>query len=95
MKDILSNETLIQGEWLLNGNQVSASEACLRIEWLINNRLRRVAIRSDGWETLYEDPRDNRKWILYYPEAELHNGGPPSLRLATCNEIQSNYMRYK
>ena len=76
-------------------SELLANEACLRIEWLINNRLRKVAISSDGWEALYEDPRDSRKWILYYPEAELHNGGPPSLRLATHNEFQSKYKRYK
>ena len=95
MNDLLPHETLIHGRWNIHGNQVSASESCLRIEWLLKHKLRKIALSIDGWEALYEDPNDSRKWILYYPEGELHNGGPPSIRLATHKEIQSNFRRSK
>lgn len=95
MRDLLSHEALLQGEWLFHGRQVSVNESCLRIEWLINNRLKKIAVSRDGWEALYVDPADNREWILYYPKSEYYGGGPPCLRLATNNCVQNNFIDYK
>ena len=92
MDDLQPDETIVKGEWITSGEQVSANKSCLRIEWLIKNRLNKVAISRDGWEALYEDPKDNRQWILYYPNREHHNGGAPCLRLAKNSETQYNFI---
>jgi hypothetical protein len=32
------------------------------IKYLIQAKLQRLAVTSDGWETLYQDPQDQRLW---------------------------------
>ena len=76
---IENQEIALRGSWKFDGKKVLKDSVCERIEYLISNYLKKVASDSSGWNTLYQDPQDNRYWELIYPNSELHGGGPPSL----------------
>jgi len=78
MKEILPEETIIEGQWQYNGKEIIVDDVCKRIEWLISEVLEEIGVDTSGWKTLYQDPKDNRKWVLYFPQSEIHGGGPPS-----------------
>ena len=79
MKKISGNETLIECAWEVVEDQITSSSACERIEWLISDILKLVKVDKAGWEKLFQDTADNRYWLLFYPQAELHGGGPACL----------------
>jgi hypothetical protein len=92
MKDLQSNETVVAGQWVAEGERVVANEACKRIEWLVTSRLERVPTQySSGWETLFRDPRDGRLWERTYPHGEWHGGGPPQLQVISSEAAASKY----
>jgi hypothetical protein len=85
------SETLLKGAWITSGNGVVADETCKRIEALTSGSLKHLANDATGWESLFEDPADGRLWELYYPQSEMHGGGPPSLRNITALQASSKY----
>ena len=91
MNELSSNELLIEGKWISSGNKVTCDEACERIEWLVSEVLNKIGTDESGWETLFQDPKDKRFWVLFYPQSELHGGGPPSLRLITEDEAELKF----
>ena len=38
-------------------------------------------VRVGNWEIEYLDPTTGEKWLMDYPQSEMHGGGPPRLRL--------------
>lgn len=78
MKNLKSGESEIIGKWILSGGKILPDINCERIEWLVNQKLKKIA-NKDAWEILYIDPGDGRYWEKVYLESELHGGGPPSL----------------
>jgi hypothetical protein len=86
MNTISAQETLIEGKWISVGEKVEVDDSCKRIDWLVSNILNHVGTDGDNWEAYYQDPNDNRYWIMFYAQSELHGGGPPSLRVATESE---------
>ncbi|UFH59579.1 Imm27 family immunity protein [Sulfurovum mangrovi] len=93
MKEILSEETIIEGQWQSNGKEIIVDDVCKRIEWLISEVLEEIGVDTSGWKTLYQDPKDNRKWVLYFPQSEIHGGGPPALMVVSDDEISGKYTR--
>jgi len=91
MNDLEPGESVLIGQWLVDGGRVIGDETCERIDWLIHSRLERLARDSSGWETLYRDPRDGRLWELTYPQSHMHGGGPPDLRLISSDAATSKY----
>jgi hypothetical protein len=81
MKFIHSHESRLEGIWVKIDGKVVADETAQRIEELIKSDLTELSVSEDGWETLYVDNRDGRKWKLTYPHKEWHGGGPPTLTL--------------
>ena len=79
--ELKSDETLLNGQWLIQGERIVADEVCRRIEWLIESQLESLA--TTGWETLYQDTRDGRLWERTYPQSEMHGGGPPQLSIVS------------
>ena len=47
---------------------MQSDAACNRIEWLLNNRLKKISI-NEQLESLYVDLPDNRYWLLTYPDS--------------------------
>ena len=80
-----SHEVLIEGHWELKQGELVADLNCTRIEQLIREHL--SLLKEGEWMNLYEDPRDRRKWLLFYQQSEMHGGGPPSLRVVSKEEI--------
>ena len=85
------NETEILGTWEMKAGRMIEDETCRRIRSLVGAKLQQVAVSKDGWEKLYRDPRDGRYWELFYPQSELHGGGPPALRVASLETVQQKY----
>jgi hypothetical protein len=75
------SETELVGAWTAANGQVQADATCERIERLTAYHLRKVGVGSisGGWETLFQDPDDERFWERTYPQGEMHGGGPPRL----------------
>jgi hypothetical protein len=91
MNDLQPNESILTGQWVMEGDRVVADETCRRIEWLIELRLDRLANDSSGWETLYRDPRDGRLWEHTYPQSHMHGGGPPQIHIISSDVAASKY----
>lgn len=91
MKRISPDESIIEGQWVESGKNVVGDDACKRIEWLVSGILENKGADESGWETLYQDPKDKRFWILFYRHSERHGGGPPSLRVAIKDEIENKF----
>lgn len=91
MTDLQPNESVLSGNWVMEGTTVVADETCLRIEWLVKSRLEKLAKDPSGWETLYQDPRDGRLWEHTYPQGHMHGGGPPQLNLLSPDIAASKY----
>jgi len=52
---------------------MQSDAACNRIEWLLNNRLKKISI-NEQLESLYVDLPDNSYWLpLTYPD--FHKNG--------------------
>jgi len=79
------------GQWITRDGGVFADEACQRIAWLVENRLRKLATDESGWDVLYEDPVDGRLWERIYPDSGMHGGGPPALILIPLHEAEAKY----
>jgi hypothetical protein len=88
MIELNSNEILIEGKWTFDGASMHMDESCQRIEWLISNKLKKLVINGGGWESLYQDPKDQRYWLLTYPESHMHGCGPPLIKVITKSDAQ-------
>ena len=84
-RDLSSSETSVVGAWA----GPAADDNARRVEWLTSERLERVA--DGNWTALFRDPKDDRLWELYYPQGEMHGGGPPALRLVSREEAVESY----
>jgi hypothetical protein len=86
-----SSERLIAGAWTESDGAVASDEAARRIDWLVNQYLKRIGDGGDGRTTLYPDPADGRYWELTYPLSELHGGGPPQLAAISPTDASRRY----
>ena len=84
-------EIELKGQWNFNGSEVENDAVCDRIEWLVENQLKQINTDKSGWDTLYQDPYDNRFWELIYPQSHMHGGGPPMLKYLSNHKAQKKY----
>jgi hypothetical protein len=91
MNELEPNESVLTGQWVMEGNRVVADETCQRIEWLVTSRLERLEKDGSGWETLYRNPRDGRLWEHTYPQGAMHGGGPPELHVISSDVAAGKY----
>ena len=91
MNLLAPNETLLEGEWVTADDQITSNEACRRIDWLVTEILKLIRVDRSTWEKLYQDPKDNRYWLLYYPYSEMHGGGPPSLMAISYQDAEARF----
>jgi hypothetical protein len=88
---ISKEESVLQGKWILDGHSLKKNEVCLRIEWLISNYLIKITTDNTGWNTLFQDPNDNRYWELTYPDSGQFGGGAPKLENVTTDIVRIKY----
>ena len=92
MAELAPEEVDLRGDWVVKkGRSVVGDTTEERIEWLITQKLQRIAKDWSGWETLYRDPQDGRLWELTYPRGEMHGGGPRRLRVISRDEAAAKY----
>ena len=86
-------ETALVGQWLVEDGQVRKDATCERIEWLTSQYLKKIVISKEwgAWETLFQDPSDERYWERTYPQSGMHGGGPPALRCLSKEEAKAKY----
>jgi hypothetical protein len=84
-------ENKLIGQWHFENGVMRKDDVTQRIEWLINNRLKKTATDTSGWDVLYTDPVDKRLWELTYPQSEMSGGGPPSLTIISMDEAVKKY----
>jgi hypothetical protein len=85
--ELNTEETLLIGSWKKRGDTVVADEICERIEKLKSNYLRKVSTEKTAWQILYQDPNDNRYWLLDYPNSAWQGGGSPTLKMIRATEV--------
>jgi hypothetical protein len=85
------SEVELKGEWIRHENRVISGPIGTRIAGLVATHLQKLATRSDGWATLYEDPMDGRLWERWYPMSEMHGAGPAALRCIDREEASASY----
>ncbi|MFN0018106.1 MAG: Imm27 family immunity protein [Pirellulaceae bacterium] len=85
------NEQVLIGRWTTVGGKVVADETARRIDEIVSSSLSKVAVSEDGWDILYVDERDGRKWELTYTHSEWHGGGPPTLTLVSEDNAHRKY----
>jgi hypothetical protein len=88
---LLPNETDLVGKWRLVNNAIEIDSTCRRIERLVREQLTKIGVDATGWDTLYQDPHDERYWELTYPESESEGGGPPRLSNIEKTAAQRKY----
>jgi hypothetical protein len=88
---ILPTETSLIGRWILRDGTTTADDACRRIDELVSQHLVQLARAADGWSTLYRDPADGRLWEHFFPNGDMHGGGPPALRHLSLDEARHAY----
>lgn len=86
-----SDEFKLQGKWITSNDKVIDDEISIRIKFLKNNYLIKLATSYDGWDTLFQDSNDKRFWELIFEKSELHGGGPPSLIVISKVDIEKKY----
>jgi immunity protein 27 of polymorphic toxin system len=77
----LKDRSELTGSWIIKDGHLIEDETSRLIEYLIQEKLQRIAVNSDGWEILYQDPQDQRFWELNFPKGEMQGGGPRTLRI--------------
>lgn len=81
------------GSWTYENNVILGDNVCKRIEWLIENDLKKIASSPiwGDWETLYFSPSDGRYWERTYPQGHLQGGGPPQLQVILLDDARKKY----
>jgi hypothetical protein len=85
------DESELVGSWVEIDGRMVGDAATGRIDRLIVQGLTKVGTASEGWELLYQDPRNGRYWELTYPLSYMHGGGPPTLRVLKNEVAQRKY----
>jgi len=44
-----------------------------------------------SWQVLWQNPQTNEFWKEYFPESELHGGGPPEFVKITEQEAKAEF----
>jgi hypothetical protein len=90
--DFQPDETKIFGARIAEDSRIHFDDdVTLRVLWLVENKLTKIATTGGGWETLFQAPGDGRYWERTYPYGEMHGGGPPSLQCLSPEAAKAKY----
>lgn len=81
------HETELKAAWATNQGKIRLDEVGERIEWLIQNYFVKIGTINSGWDTVFQDPDDDRYWELIYPQSHLQDGGPALLRCIRAENV--------
>ena len=84
-------EKVLIGNWIFENGKNVEDSVSKRIQYLINDVLKKVSSSDDGWDVLYIDMEDSRYWELIYPDSHLHGGGAPLLKNISHDEAVKKY----
>ena len=90
-RDLEPHELTLVGGWAERDGQRELDETDRRIFWLVTRRLVARGQVNQGWDQLYQDPRDGRFWELTFPEGSLHGGGPRRLECVAALVVREKY----
>ena len=58
----------------------------------VGDRIAALERIADGnWTILYRDPSSGELWELFFPQGEMHGGGPRYLRQLSTDEAAKSY----
>jgi hypothetical protein len=89
--EIDPTETLITGNWVLQGGKAVGDRNCDRIERLTSSHLVFIKKDTSGRDSLYSNPSDGAFWVRVYPQSQMQGGGPPELRRLSLDEAKREY----
>lgn len=89
--DLDKSEVVLVGRWIYQNGQVEEDDTAKRIDFLVENHLRRLCASDDGWRVLLIDDRDGRYWELSYPDSASHGGGAPKLEVLSEALVRAKY----
>jgi hypothetical protein len=84
-------ESDLQGQWIFVDGKMVKDPVSERIDDLVKNYLTKLKVDTSGWNTLYQDPSDGRRWELTFPHSEIHGGGPPRLTVIATSQAREKY----
>ena len=90
-RDLEPDERQLLGGWTEREGRREHDEVDRRIFWLVTRRLVARGQANQGWDQLYQDPRDGRFWELTFPEGSLHGGGPRRLECVAALVVREKY----
>ena len=90
-RDLEPHELTLVGGWAERDGQRELDETDRRIFWLVTRRLVARGQVNQGWDQLYQDPRDGRFWELTFPEGSRHGGGPRRLECVAALVVREKY----
>lgn len=90
-RDLEPHELTLVGSWTERDGRRELDETDRRIFWLVTRRLVARGQANEGWDQLYQDPRDGRFWELTFPEGSLHGGGPRRLECVAALVVREKY----
>ena len=79
------------GNWVVANGRVVGDDVELRIRWLRQSSLQKIATANDGWDELFRDLRDGRLWEHTRPNSGMQGGGPSRLTLIDVKLAQAKY----
>lgn len=93
MDKLAPDEIELVGRWIESDGKMRGDAVCDRIDGLTGGILDVIQDhpKDGGWRRLFRDTADGRFWERYYPQGEMHGGGPPALRLISDREVASEY----
>ncbi|MGH8250194.1 MAG: Imm27 family immunity protein [Steroidobacteraceae bacterium] len=85
------DEAELIGQWLAGKRKIAPDPTCVRIEWLVNERLVPLGSNASGESELYRDPETGKLWERTWPQSQLPGGGPPRLVLIAADAARARY----
>ena len=60
-------------------------------EAFAKQHLVQIKVDSVHWKVLWRNPQTGEFWKEYFPQSEMHGGGPPELVKITKEEAESEF----
>jgi len=89
--ELSDKDSFLQGFWIDTGSAVVKDAGWMRIDWLTETRLERLARHEGSAAELYRNPGDGSFWERLSAAPELPDGGPPMLVRIDAEEARRRF----